>query len=306
MPPPSPVPPLQGGIDIIGYYGNSGNAVSSIPRIMDIHPNYNVIILTFADIDGSGHFSLDGFIQGPYEKDLDSLKADIATWKTVADPFGRRKLALVSIGGQNGRWPGVDASKLEAGLNDFMAEYHLDGLDVDLEGSAVSGATSLIPVVNSLISNGKVVTAAPEAAQGPLTSYVDILPHLSWVHPQFYNNGPNAVSAPFVPDATRWPTPWTVRDWQEESDGEAFWAGVLGAIGTAAGVEKQSQGMLIPATTAAAGNNNNWDIDKLVKQVAAAGVQHVGTWAVAYDNTQDWKLAKALGTLCGSAHDILV
>lgn len=297
-PTPSPVPPLKGGIDIIGYYGNSGNAIASIPRIAGIHPNYNVIILTFASIDGSGNFGLE--IQGPYENDLPGLASDIKAWKTVSDPFGRRKLALISIGGQNGRWPsGVDASELEAGLDSFMSQFNLDGLDVDLEGNSVGQAKTLIPVIQSLTSRGKVVTAAPEAALGPLNGYKDMLKYLTWVHPQFYNNGPNAVAAPFVPDASRWPSPWTVTDWQAESSGESFWAGVLGAIGEESGVPRENQGMLIPATRAAAGSYNNWDVDKLVSQVAAAGVKHVGTWAVAYDNTQNWKLAKALGALCG-------
>lgn len=296
VPPPSPAPPLK-SLDIIGYYGNSGNALSSIPRLSDVHPNYNVIILTFASIDKGGNFALE--IQGPYEKDLATLASDIRAWKTLKDPFGRRKLAMVSIGGQNGRWPsGVSASAIEAGLNSFMQEFDLDGLDVDLEGSAVSAATSLVPVIQSLTSKGKVVTAAPEAAQGPLSAYKDILKYLSWVHPQFYNNGPNAVGEPFVPDASRWPAPWTVADWQAESQGEAFWAGVLGAIGDASGVPQTKQGMLIPATTAAASNNNDWDIDKLMSQVARARVSHVGTWAIAYDLTQNWKLAKALGALC--------
>merc|ERR1711865_1278318 len=147
-------------------------------------------------------------------------------------------------------------------------------------------------------SRGKVVTAAPEAAQGPLMAYKDMLKYLTWVHPQFYNNGPNSVTDPFVPSPSLWPTPWTVRDWQEESSSESFWAGVLGAMGDAAAVPKASQGMLIPATPAAAGNNNNWDIDKLVSQVHSAGVTHVGTWAIAYDNTQNWKFAEALGALC--------
>lgn len=296
------MPPLKGGIDIIGYYGNSGAAVSSIPKIADVHPNYNVIILTFASIDGEGNFALE--IQGPYEKDMPGLASDIKAWKTVQDPFGRRKLALVSIGGQNGRWPSVSVSKLEAGLNAFMEEFGLDGLDVDLEGSAVAAATSLVPVIQSLTSRGKVVTAAPEAAQGPLVAYKDMLKYLTWVHPQFYNNGPNAVTDPFVPNATRWPTPWTVTDWQQESSDESFWAGVLGAIGDAASLPQASLGMLIPATTSAAGNHNNWDIDKLVAQVSKAGVTHVGTWAVAYDKTQDWKLAKALGALC--SQDLVV
>ena len=55
--------------------------------------------------------------------------------------------------------------------------------------------------------------------------------------------------------------------------------------------------MLVPATTAAAGAYNNWDADKLAAQVRVANVTHVGTWAVAYDSTQDWKLAEALGRL---------
>jgi len=302
MPSPTPAPPTK-GLDIIGYYGNSGNAVASIPRLADVHPNYNVIILTFASIDGKGNFGLD--IQGPYEKDMASLAADVRSWKAVRDPFGRRKLVLISIGGQNGNWPsGVSASQIEAGLNSFMDELDLDGLDVDLEGGSVSAATSLIPVIQSLTGRGKVVTAAPEASLGPLRGYKDMLKYLTWVHPQFYNNGPNSVADPFLPDAGRWPAPWTVTDWQAESSGESFWAGVLGAIGDASGVPLAKQGMLIPATRAAAGSYNNWDVDKLVSQVAKAGVSHVGTWAIAYDRTQDWKLAKALGALC--AQEVIV
>jgi len=301
VPPPSTVLPLSGNIDIIGYYGNSGNAVSSIPLIADVHPNYNVIILTFASIDTTGNVALE--IQGPYEKDKSKFASDIRAWKKMKDPFGRRKLALVSIGGQNGRWPSVSASSIEAGLDAFMEKFSLDGLDIDLEGGDVSAAASLVPVIKSLTSRGKVVTAAPEAAQGPLMAYKDMLKYLTWVHPQFYNNGPNAVTNPFLPSASRWPTPWTVGDWQDEPSTESFWAGVLGAIGVAANVPTGRQGMLVPATAAAAGNNNHWDIDKLVSQVRRAGVAHVGTWAIAYDRTQNWKLAKALGSLCSPRLD---
>jgi len=284
----------------MGYYGNSGDAVSSIPKIGDIHENYNMIILTFASIDSEGTFSLD--IQGPYEKDHASLASDIATWKSGADAWGRRKLALVSIGGQNGRWPSdLSSSVIEAGLQKFMANMNLDGLDIDLESGSLGSPTSLIPVVQNLTSKGKIVTAAPEAAQFSLDAYKSLLPHLTWVHPQFYNNGPNAVMTPYVPSAKLWPTPWTVQDWQAESGGESFWAGVLGAIGTADGLTQKQLGMLLPATPAAAHSYNNWDIDKLASQVKKAGVQHVGTWAIAYDNTQGWKLAKALGALNGNS-----
>lgn len=283
-------------VDIIGYYGNSGNAVNAIPKIIDIHSNYNIVILTFASIDSSGSVSLD--IQGPYDKDLKTLGADIKKWKSVSDKWGRRKLALVSIGGQNGQWPsGLSPSTVEAGLDSFMNLLNLDGLDIDLEGGSVSAATSLVPVVASFVSKGKVMTAAPEASQTPLNAYKKLLPHLSWVHPQFYNNGPNGVAAPYVPDATLWPTPWTVTDWQAESGGESFWAGVLAAIAKADGLTQAQQGMLVPATASAAGSYNHWDIEKLASQVKSARVSHVGTWAIAYDHAQGWKLAEALGSL---------
>lgn len=269
--------------------------MASIPKLADIHGSYNVLILTFASVDAGGNFSLD--IQGPYEHDLPGLAEDMKTWKAVKDKYGRRRLALFSIGGQNGHWSGLPASTILAGMTAFMEAYHLDGLDIDLEGPSVGSASSLLSVVDTLTKMGKIVTAAPEAAYGPLVAYEELLPHLSWVHPQFYNNGPNAVMTPFVPPASLWPTPWTVRDWQDESKGQAFWAGVLDAIGNVSNLTTSQLGMLIPATSSAAGNNNQWDEELLAKQVKAAGVTHVGTWAVAYDNTQDWKLGRALERL---------
>lgn len=243
-------------LDIIGYYGNSGNAVSSIPTFEKIHPNYNVVIITFLSIDAKGQVALD--IQGPYENNLDGLAAGIAAWKKIPDPFSRTKSVLVSIGGQNGRWPaGVDGTTILNSLTTFMHNLGLDGLDIDLEGSDVSNANSLIPVVTSLIGSGKFVTAAPEASQGPLDAYKPLLSHLSWVHPQFYNNGPNSVTNPYLPSPDLWPTPWTVTDWQDEKNGTAFWAGVLGAIGTADGLTHAQLGMLISCTPAAAGSYNH-------------------------------------------------
>ena len=124
-----------GAVDVIGYYGNAGLAVSSIPTLDQVDGNYNVIILTFASIALNGTFSLDGQIQGPYALHLDVLKRDIAAWKKGTDKYGRRRCVLVSIGGQNGRWPaGVASATLLAGAKAFFAEYGIDGLDLDLEG----------------------------------------------------------------------------------------------------------------------------------------------------------------------------
>ena len=199
----------QASVDVIGYYGNSGNAVASIPLISEVTPihqstnpptsrpihqsnnppiqqpsnptiqqsnnptkgapvhsyppahsplvqsnpnahdptappprlllapaaqvppcntsfrvyeqineNYNVIIITFASLDSTGAVTLD--IQGPYEDDLDGLATDLAKWKEGTDLYGRERLAMVSVGGQNGLWPcDLSSDDCLAGLLDL-------------------------------------------------------------------------------------------------------------------------------------------------------------------------------------------
>jgi len=298
-PAPTPPTPYQ-KIDVIGYYGNSGNALGSIPRITDIPCYYNVIIITFANFNTAGLLEFE--IQGPYENNLQQMKDDIREWKKGVDPYGRKRLALFSIGGQNGRWPGkLSEEQVEREIVGFIAEYELDGFDVDLEGSAVAEADTLGPCITYLMNNGYTVTAAPEAAQQPLDNYKGILPQISWVHPQFYNNGPNAVTTPWTPAFDGWCG--TPRDWQDPSPecyvtaGSPWWVGVLQTITGHLGMDKSTQGMLIPTTRSAASNNNNWDIGLLKRQVEAAGVTHVGTWAVAYDNTIGYAFSKAIASI---------
>ena len=190
---------------------------------------------------------------------------------------------LVSIGGQNGYWPADSACGQSCVLNalsSFFDEYHCDGLDVDLEGSHVASASSLVPVIKTLRASGSIVSAAPEAAQVPLEAYASILPLLDYLTPQFYNNPPNAVTTPFIPtDQARWPKPWAVSDWQTMSDGEAYWFAVLKQTCALHGLGSPgAMGMLIPATPSAASNNNLWDIPLLKAQMQAAGIKHVGTW----------------------------
>jgi len=287
---------VSAAINVIGYYGNSGNAISYIPTFDKIDPSYNIVIITFGNFDGKGNINF--LLSGPYEKNLPQLAKDIATWKQVADKYGRKKYVLVSIGGQNGNWPaGLSASQIESGLNSFFKTYNVDGFDIDLEQNAISGASSLGPVIQKMVSAGKIVTAAPEAALGPLKAYQGILKHLSWVHPQFYNNGPNSVAAPFLPSPALWPKPWEVTDWQDEKNNTAFWAGVLGAIGTASGCSQSQLGMLVPASRSAAGSYNNYNFDKLKQELIWAKVQYVGTWAIAYDHQQNYKFGKLMASI---------
>jgi len=310
-PPTPPLPPLGDLVNIIGYWGNSGAAQGRLPRISEIDANYNVVILTFANLNDAGTmvFEVDPKAccgaSAAYQS-FDALKAELLTWKSATDAWGRTRTVLISIGGQNGHWPAdsvCDEDCVMTGLQDFFDEYHCDGLDVDLEGSHVSSASSLVPVINRLRAAGKIVSAAPEAAQGPLTAYGDILPLLDYLTPQFYNNPPNAVTTPFIPtDRTKWAQPWVVSNWATESAGEAYWFAVLNQTCNLHGLSSlHQQGMLVPATPNAAGNNNIWDMDVLKTAVEASGVRHVGTWAFAYDWENSWKFAQTIGSLNGAA-----
>merc|ERR1740136_290222 len=57
---------------------------------------------------------------------------------------------------------------------------------------------------------------------------------------------------------------------------------------------RSQRGVAVPASTSAAGSYNNWNFDKLRKTCKTSGIKNIATWAIGYDNTQNWKLAKAL------------
>ena len=274
--------------------------------ITDLPCYYNVLIITFANLNEQGQMDFD--IQGPYENDLELMKTHIAEWKKGSDPYGRERLALFSMGGQNGKWPaGLTELQVETAISDFIDAFSLDGLDVDLEGHAVEEAKTMLPAIKTLTTQGYVVTAAPEASQGPLNGYDSILLELDWLHPQFYNNPPNAVTTPWSPICD-WSAPdgnyGPPKGWQDETPacynlpaGTPWWYAVLDAITQHKGMGKHTQGMLMPATKDAANSYNDWDITRLRAQVDSTGVQHVGTWAIAYDNKNDYKFASEMASI---------
>jgi len=272
-------------VNIIGYYGNAGSCADAdcIPSLAEIHRAYNVIIFTFANFDSNNQ--VEWQLQGPYSWNKKLLKKDLASWKMKADPWGRTKHALISFGGQNGGWPmdNEDSVVVEK-LHAFCKANGFDGVDVDLESGSISGVIKNLGAFRKLKEMGLLVSAAPEAAQVVLNAYKGLLPVLSWVHPQFYNNGPNAVIPPWT-DAYKGYTSWQMN---------SYWAEVMEVTAKYVGLMDSQRGVCVPASTSAAGSYNIWDFEKLAKTCKDKGIKNIATWAIGYDNQQKWKLAKAL------------
>jgi len=283
--------PASDAVNLIGYYGNSGDCAMDgcTPTFDEIPAAYNVIIMTFLNIDDNHDLKFEISSEAPVQ--LSNLATEIQNWKQSRDPWGRQKLVLVSLGGQNGHWPSTisDAEVIQK-LGDFLRTHNLDGIDIDFEAGAIQFVEKNIEAFRSLKNEGFVLCAAPEAAQSPLTAYRPILKDLDWVHPQFYNNPPNAVTTPFVPSFQNQP------DWQTPSE-MPWWLVTMDTTASLVGMSANQRGLAIPATNQAAGSFNNWDLNLLAAQIRVGDIRNVATWALGYDKTNAWALAQVIAAL---------
>jgi len=272
-------------VNLIGYYGNSGacDMQGCIPDFDDIPAAYNVIIVTFLNFGAGDKLEFQCSSHAPVQES--NLADKVATWKQKADPWGRKKMVLASLGGQNGRWPITIADhEVIKQLGDWMRLHNVNGLDLDFESGTIKAVQQNIGAFRALKAEGFVLSAAPEAAQGPLNAYRAILPDLDWVHPQFYNNPPSAVTVPFVPKYESHAT------WQDPAE-MPWWLVTMDTTANLVGMKPNQRGVAIPATPMAAGNNNHWDLELLAAQIRVGDIRHVATWALGYDKINNWKLA---------------
>lgn len=76
----------------------------------------------------------------------------------------------------------------------------------------------------------------------------------------------------------------------------AFWEGVLEAIGNVSGLVHSQLGMLVPASHSAA-SVCFYDFDKLKQELIWGKIRHVGTWAIAYDNQNNYKFGRLMASI---------
>ncbi|MGL5615537.1 MAG: glycosyl hydrolase family 18 protein [Sarcina sp.] len=211
---PEPPKPGEDGLPekvLVGYWHNFDNG-STKTALKDTSLNFDLIDVAFAE-SLSDQATM---IFEPYNNTEEGFKKEVEYLQS------KGKKVIISIGGQNGRLHLDTKAKEDAFVNSMIAmieKYGFNGMDIDLEGGAVSldpGDTDVnnpkTPKVVNLISatkrirahfgNGFILTMAPEvtyvqggliAYAGPWGAYLPVInglrDELTLLHVQHYNHG---------------------------------------------------------------------------------------------------------------------
>ncbi|MDR6227301.1 carbohydrate-binding protein [Desmospora profundinema] len=204
---------IRNGKLLIGYWHNFDNG-SSVIRLRDVSPRYDVIHVAFAEPTGRVPGEM-GFT--PFNATTEEFKADVEYLKS------RGKKVVISIGGANAHVRLENSAQREQfvrSMTEIIQTYGFSGMDIDLEGSSLSldggdtdfrnpttpAITHMIAAVQSIRSrfgSDFVLTMAPETAYvqggysaygGPWGAYLPVIHalrnELTFIHVQHYNSGP--------------------------------------------------------------------------------------------------------------------
>lgn len=206
---------------IVGYWHSFDNQISTVVKLRDVPCYYNVVNISFFEgaspSDPTVVFRLD-------EKAVETEAELIIDIKILKS---RGQKVMASIGGANGAISLPDEAaktKFVNSISGLIDKFGIEGLDIDIEGGAISlsGADNdyknpTTPVIKNMISAFKTlktkygsnfwISAAPEVAyvQGGITAYGSIwgayLPiiyglrnELNFLQVQYYNAGGNTAS----------------------------------------------------------------------------------------------------------------
>lgn len=197
----------QSGV-VVGYWHNwcdgAGykGGVAPCVKLDQINPQYNVVDVSFMKVYGGNP--------------IPTFKLDPATGMSesqfigqIAELNSQGRAVLLALGG-------ADAHiELRTGQEQAFADeiirlvdtYGFDGLDIDLEQTAITAANNqtVIPAALRLVKDhyraqGKnfLITMAPEfpylTASGNYTPYLRALEgYYDWINPQFYNQGGDGI-----------------------------------------------------------------------------------------------------------------
>jgi chitinase len=217
---PVPSEGAKNGHELIGYWTGMGGRL----RLRDISPQWDVIIVAFADVDHQApegtmrlHVGPMGGMAGQPHMDLGQMKDDIAWLKS------RGKKVLISLGGGGEYFTLAQKTSIPtfvSSVTQIVTEYGFDGIDLDFESPSLvldpgdvnfrhpttPSIVNLIAALKELREHfgpGFMLSLVPEATQvpggyagygGQFGSYLPLLwgvrDFLSFVDVQDYNTPP--------------------------------------------------------------------------------------------------------------------
>lgn len=194
-PTPTITPTPSGGKVLSIFWCGFGGDYCGQSTTDDVNPKATHVILAFANSNSDG-----------------SISVDSANWPTalISQWQASGKKVILSVGGQNGHWDSIFANPTNFvnSVNSILTKYHLDGIDLDIEGyttapQAVSltigqlrnalGASKQIIISPEVVGVYQAV-AVPSATTGgnAWNYFVPIINasinQIDYVQPQLYNN----------------------------------------------------------------------------------------------------------------------
>ena len=296
---------------VTGYWHNFCNGSANL-KLSDVPAYYDMICVAFTgntttpgevtfELDGDLCNALGGYTKAEFIQDIKDLKA-------------KGQHVIISVGGAEGR---IEINSNEAaalfaeGLIDIIEEYGFEGVDIDLEGSAVTGVNYIagaLRTVHDHFGDDFIITMAPEtyyiqadrlASNDITTAYLrlalEIKDILTICYPQFYNSGGmNGYGGTVV------------------NPGNADFLTSLSTLIIEAGLRPDQVALGVPSTSQAAGSGyvapsvvreavlalaNGTSSGNFTAPQAYPTIRGVMTWSINWDATNDYAWAKAMDAL---------
>lgn len=183
---------------LTGYWHNFINNSSNL-RVRDVPNQYDIIVLSFADMDPAKP----GGVTFNVDSSLSSALGGYSNADLIADIQAKRaqgKKVIISIGGEQGN---INLNNASPNVTNFVDSMHaiitqfgLDGVDIDLEhGMNVANLTNAIRQLQQRVGSDFILTMAPQTIdmQNQNTSYMQLYNNLrditSVINVQYYNSG---------------------------------------------------------------------------------------------------------------------
>ncbi|GGH36789.1 fibronectin type III domain-containing protein [Paenibacillus segetis] len=183
---------------LTGYWHNFINNSSNI-KVSDIPSQYDIIVLSFADMD----LTKPGGVTFNVDSKLSTALGGYSNADLISDIQAKRaqgKKVILSIGGAEGNinlgsaTPNV--SNFVTSMTGLINQFGLDGIDIDLEsGMNVANLTSAVRQIQQQFGPNFILTMAPQTIdmQSSNTSYIQLYNNLkditTVVNVQYYNSG---------------------------------------------------------------------------------------------------------------------